>query len=82
MLIEIPDYAALHPGYRRPPPNTAKNTNNANNIPQTKKKIFHPDFGDSPTTSPDCPFTKNRYVFPLNKYADTHIGSRICLNVR
>ena len=46
--------------YRCFPPNTAKNTNNASNIPHTKKKIFHPDFGDSPTTSPDCPFTKNR----------------------
>ena len=42
------------------PPNIERKTNNANNIPQTKKKIFHPDFGDSPTTSPLCPFTRNR----------------------
>ena len=46
--------------YRLFPPNNARKINNANKIPHTKKKIFHPDFGDSPTTSPDCPFTKNR----------------------
>ena len=47
-------------GYRCFPPNTARNKNNASKIAHTKKKIFHPDFGDSPTTSPVCPFTRNR----------------------
>jgi len=45
--------------YRCDVPNT-KNKNTTNKIPITKKKIFQPDFGDSPSTSPVCPFTTKR----------------------
>lgn len=42
------------------PPNITMTNNSTANIAIIRKKIFQPDLGDSPCTSPVCPLTTKR----------------------